>query len=202
MALGDDYITLAELKDRLDINDVEDDTVLNAAITAASRGVDHFCRRQFNKTTTASARTYYPSHSRLAIVHDFHTTTDLVVKTDTSDDGTFDTTWASTEFQLEPLNGIVDGVEGFPFWKVRAVDSELFHSAHRATVQVTAQWGWNAVPGSVKEATFIIAQDLAKLKDTAFGVGGFAEFGRIRAKENPHAAMQLMPYRRNAVRVA
>ncbi len=199
MALGDNYITLPELKDRLGISDALDDTVLNSAIAAASRGVDHFCRRQFNKTTTASARTYYPSHSRLTIVHDFHTVTGLVVKTDTGDDGTFDTTWASVDFQLEPLDGIVDGVEGFPYWKVRAVDSELFSSAHRATVQVTAQWGWNAVPGPVKEAAFIIAQDVAKLKDTAFGVGGFSEYGRIRARENPHAAMQLMPYRRNAV---
>ena len=202
MALGDSYITLAELKDRLDIGDTEDDTVLNSAITAASRGVDHYCRRQFNKTTTASARTYYRSHSRLVMVHDFHTITGLVVKTDTDDDGSFSTTWASTDYQLEPLDGIVDGVEGFPFWKVRAVDSELFPEAHRATVRVTAQWGWNAVPGPVKEATFIVAQDIAKLKDTNFGVGGFSEYGRIRARENPHAAMQLIPYRRNAVRVA
>lgn len=202
MALGDNYITLTELKDRLGISDTVDDTVLNSAITAASRGVDHYCRRQFNKTTTASARTFYPSHSRLVMVHDFHTTTGLVVKTDTGDDGTFATTWAAADFQLEPLNGVVDGVEGFPYWKVRAVDSELFPAEHRATVQVTAQWGWNAVPGPVKEATFIVAQDIAKLKDTAFGVGGFSEYGRIRARENPHAAMQLMPYRRNAVRVA
>lgn len=202
MALGDSYITLPELKDRLDIGDTEDDTVLTSAITAASRGVDHYCRRQFNQTTTASARTYYPTHSRLVIVHDFHTVTGLLVKTDTDDTGTFDATWAATDYQLEPLDGIVDGVEGFPFWKVRAVDSELFPAAHRATVQVTAQWGWSAVPGPVKEATFIVAQDIAKLKDTAFGVGGFAEYGRIRARENPHASMQLMPYRRNAVRVA
>lgn len=201
MALGDNYITLTELKDRLGIGDTDDDAVLNSAITAASRGVDHFCRRQFNQTTTASARTYYPTHSRLAIVHDFHTTTGLVIKTDASDSGTFDTTWASTDFQLEPLDGIVDGLEGFPYWKVRAVNGQLFNDAHRATVQVTAQWGWAAVPGPVKEATFIVAQDVAKLKDTAFGVGGFSEYGRIRARENPHAAMQLMPYRRNAVRV-
>ena len=201
MALGGNYITLIELKDRLGIGDAVDDATLTSAITAASRGVDHFCRRQFNKTTTASARTYYPSHSRLVMVHDFHTTTDLVVKTDTGDDGSFATTWDSTDFQLEPLDGIVDNVESWPFWRLRAVSSGLFPVAHRATVQVTAQWGWDEVPGPVKEATFIVAQDVAKLKDTPFGVGGFAEYGRIRARENPHAAMQLMPYRRNAVRV-
>jgi hypothetical protein len=200
MALGDDYITLPELKGRLGIGDAVDDVTLSSAIKAASRGVDHFCRRQFNKTTTASARTYHPSHSRLAMVHDFHTTTDLVVAT--GDDGAFDTTWSATDFQLEPLDGIVDGVEGFPFWKVRAVENQLFPMARRATVQITAQWGWDAVPSPVVEATFIVAQDIARLKDTPFGVGGFAEFGRIRARENPHASMQLMPYRRNAVRVA
>lgn len=188
MALGDDYITLDELKGRLGIDDALDDQDLASAITAASRAVDHFCRRQFNRAEAATARAYRPLHAGLVIVDDFHTAEGLTVTGGGA-------TWDADGVELEPAGGIVDGLEGFPYWRIRAAGLP-------ASVEVTAQWGWSAAPGPVREATLIIAQDLARLKDTAFGVGGYAEYGRIRARENPHAATQLYPYRRNAVRVA
>ncbi|MCI0687573.1 MAG: phage head-tail connector protein [Sporichthyaceae bacterium] len=203
MALGDSYATLAELKGRLGITDTSDDTRLTEALAAASRGIDHVCRRQFNKDTVATARLYDPTSRSLTLVDDFHTTTGLLVKTDDDDDGTFETTLAASDYQVEPRNGVVDGVAGWPFWRVRAVEAARFPRwGERTPVQVTAQWGWAAVPAPVKESCLILSEEIFKLRDTPFGAGGFGEFGRIRARENPHTAMMLAPYRRNAVRVA
>lgn len=202
MALGDDYATLTRLKNRLGITDNTDDTELQNALSSASRGVEGFCRRQFNQATTASARTYYPLHARLVLVHDFHTTTDLAVKIDEDDDGTFETTLDSGDYQLEPLNGVVDGEEDWPFWRLRVVNGELLPKGHRATVEVTAQWGWSAVPASIPEATLIVAEETFKLKDAPFGVAGYGEFGAIRVRENPKVAQMLAKYRRDSVRVA
>lgn len=204
MALGDPYATLAELKVRLGIDesDTADDTRLNDALASVSREIERHCGRQFNKATTATARIYYPVNGCLAKVDDFHTRTDLVIATDEGDAGTYSTTWSAVDYQLEPLNGIVDGELGWPYWRIRAVGSRYFPRNRRASVQVTAQWGWGAVPAPVKEACLILAEETAKLADSPFGVGGYGQFGIVRVRDNPMAARKLMKYERDPVKVA
>lgn len=202
MALGDTYITLAELKTRLGIGDTNDDTLLTGAVAAASRGIDGVCNRQFNDAESAAARVYYPDSRCQVTVDDFHTTTGLVVATDAGDDGTYETTWASTDFQLEPLNGLVNG-ETRPWNRIAAVEARYFPTrSRRAPVQVTARWGWASIPASIKEATYILAEDIAKLRDAPFGVGGFSEFGRIKARQNPHVMMLIGQYIEDRILVA
>lgn len=200
MALGDSYATLAELKTRIEVDDAVDDAALTNALASASRGVDAFCGdgRQFNTDNTATAKIFYPLSADLALVDDFHTTTGLVVKSDDNEDGTFETTWASTDYQLEPLNKTRHG-ETWAYWKIRAVGSRSFRCARRATLEVTAQWGWAAVPAPVKEACLVVAEETFKLKDAPFGVAGYGEFGAVRVRNNPLAAKMLMPYRRKAL---
>lgn len=202
MALGDKYATVAEMKTRLGLTHAEYDTPLGAALDAASRGVEKYCGRQFNSAGSTSARVYYPTNVCLADVDDLHTTTGLAVKTDLGDDGTFETTWASTDYQLEPLNGIVDGESGWPWFHIVAVESKRFPTfSKRAPLEVTANWGWAAVPPRVKEATLVTAEALFKLKDAPFGVAGFDNFGAVRVRQNPYVCELLDAYRRHAVLV-
>lgn len=202
MALGESYATLSELKARLRISDTTDDTRLTEALSAASRGIEHCTDRQFNSAgVTATTRLYYPDMPHLAYVDDFSTTTDLVIEIDTADDGTYATEWTAAEYQLEPLNGIEDGQSGWPYYKIRAVGTQGFPCNSRASIRVTARWGWAAVPAGVKEATLILAEDVFKLADAPFGVGGYGEYGRIKARENPHVWTRIAAYRRNAVLV-
>lgn len=197
MALGDNYITLAQLKTRLGgITDAVDDVLLTAAVDAATEGINHATGRDFQKEIVATARRYRPTGPDLVIADDFHTITDLVIKTDEGDDGTYETTITATKFELEPIDGIQNGQSGWPFTMIRLVDGSCWPRGRRHTVQATAQWGWAAVPDSITIAAYVLAEDLAKLRDAPFGVGGFAEFGRIRARENPHVAMLINPYRR------
>lgn len=200
MALGDDYGALTTLKSRLGIGDSVDNTELQNALTAASRGVETFCRRQFQRDT-ATARTFRARHWWLAHVDDFHTTAGLVVATDNGDDGTFGTTWSASDYQLEPLDGVVAGQQGWPFYKLRAVETKWFPQGRRAGLQVTAQWGWAEVPEPVTEAALILAEEIFKLKDAPFGVAGYGEFGAVRVRDNPKVARMLTPYRRDAVLV-
>lgn len=202
MALGDSYATLSELKSRLGISDTDEDTQLTNALSTASRWIEsQFCRRQFNKTTTASARLYYPTAPGLVEVHDFHTTTDLVVATDAGADGTFETTLTASQYELHPLNGIVDGEQGWPYSSIATVNTVLPTWTGRASVQVTAQWGWTAVPAGVKEACLIIAQETFKLKDTYRGQAGFGDMAMV-VRRAPQALDYLRPYRLNPVLVA
>lgn len=202
MSLGDPYATTAEFKARLSVEVSTDDTRLLEALNVASRAVEDHCDRQFNKAASATARLFYPIDHYGLHVDDFHTTTGLVVKTDQGDDGTFETTWDATDYQLEPVNGIVSGESGWPYSRLVAVESRAFPvTGRRVPVEVTASWGWNAVPSPVKEATLILAEAIYKLKDAPHGIAGFDTFGAVRVRENPYVCILLRRYRRHAILV-
>lgn len=204
MALGASYATLSELKARLGIDSgiTTDDAALTNALATVSRNIEQMTGRQFNDADTVSARVYRPvTYCRVA-VDDFHTDTGLIVQTDDGDDGTFETTWAAADFELEPVNGVVDGQPGWPYRSIRAVEGRQWIMGRRATVKITARWGWSAVPAAVKEATLIAAEETFKLKDSPYGVAGFGEFGVVRIRESAKVATLLAPYRRSPVLVA
>lgn len=221
MALGDPYATLDELRSHLGITDVADsadDTKLTDALAAASRGIDKVCGRTFNDAVSTSARVYRARDWFLTSVDDFSTTTGLVVATDEDDDGTYETTWSTSDYGTEPLNGVVDGESGWPFWQITAVGSRYFPSVNgpwwsrqryrwrpfplRASVQVTARWGWAAVPAPVHQACLLVAAEVFKLKDAPFGVAGFDQYGPVRVRANPVAMGMLAPYERDPVLMA
>lgn len=205
MALGDSYSTLALLRSRVGITDAAytaEDAKLTTALAVASRGIEKVCHRQFNLASSATARVYYPDKDWFTEIDDFVSITS--VKTDLDDDGTYETTWASTDYQMEPLNGVVDGETGWPYWRLRAVGSNRFpcvSETNRAPLQVTATWGWSAVPAPIAEGCLILAEECYKLKDSPFGVGGYGQFGIIRARENPIVWTKVGPYARDPVLV-
>lgn len=198
------YATLAELKARVGgvVGTTEDDALTNA-LASASRGIDLWCKRRFYRDDVATARVFQPVSPRVAFVDDFWTTDGLIIATGEGDD-TFATTWTSAERQLEPLNGIVDGVAGWPYWRIRSRGGSTYSlgSTGDVTLQVTAKWGWAAVPANVSEACRIIAEEIYKLKDAPFGVAGFGDLGVVRIRENPKVAAMLFRYQRDGVKVA
>lgn len=193
MALSDPYITADDLVAYLAVQGTTDDDLITAACASASGWVTRHCGRDFNQTTTATARVYAPTQLHRVHVDDFHTTTDLVVKVDDADTGTYGTTWTiTTDFVLEPFNGMENGRTGHPYRTVVAVGSRSFPSlSGRARVQVTAQWGWAAIPDEVVQATTILAAEVYRLKDAPLGVAGFNDFGPLRVREVPQVAMLL-----------
>jgi hypothetical protein len=150
MALGDPYCTVDELRDYCQIADSTDDTYLLRVAKAISNGIESYCRRQFNDAGTVSARVFYPDSLNHVVVDDFSTVTGLIVKTGTA----FGTTL--TDFTLEPLNGIEHGRSGFPYRKIRLHTASFSTSTQRRpTVEVTARWGWTAVPADVELAALM-----------------------------------------------
>lgn len=202
MPLGDDYATTAELKSEFRITDADDDFELAAALSAASTWVTTYCDRDFNQAAAASARIFYPANCQVVNLDDVATTTSLVVKTDEGDDGTYETTWTASDYQLEPLNQMANGLTGWPYTRLRAVGSYRFPTAKVAPVQVTAIWGWPSVPAPVRKATLLYAAALYKSRDSAEGVlSGFGDFGPIRVGTllDNRVATLLAPFRKHPV---
>lgn len=194
MAITNGYTTLASLKSAMRIPnaDTTDDTLLETAIESASRQIDGHCERVFYNGT--ATRIYAPSDSYVTEIDDLITLTQL----ETSSDGkSFDTTWGSDDYQLEPLNGIAGGLV-MPTNTIRAVGDYLFPVIGReATVRITGNFGWSAVPTAIKQATLILAQRQFKRYDSPLGVAGFGEIGVVRVSRiDPDVASLIAPYRR------
>ncbi|MFD4474702.1 hypothetical protein ACFWPU_01095 [Streptomyces sp. NPDC058471] len=201
MALGDSYVDLPDFKSYLvgnaNANLSGQDGRLQDALDSASREIESVCARQFNKTPTASPREYEPDGCDYTVVDDFHTATGLVVKLDTSGDGSFATTLTGSQYELSPANGVVDGMAGWPFYRIRLLGGLTFpryYSGRSRVLQVTAQWGWPEVPAPVRAACRIMAAETWKLKDAPFGVLGLDEFGIVRVRQNKLAVSKLAPY--------
>jgi hypothetical protein len=200
---SDMYASVAELRARFRLEDADDDEMLTKAIRAASRHIDDMCNRRFYADSTATARIYYPRDCYRVDVDDLWTTTGLVVKLD---DGTntFPTTVAAADYQLEPLNGVVSGASGWPYDRIRLIVANVGWPSYwnrRASVQVTAKWGWAAVPAPVRDACLVESAELFRTKDAPFGIRT-GDFGAIRVRPNPKVDELITAYKRNAVLVA
>jgi hypothetical protein len=176
MAIVNGYCTLAEIKASARISDSVDDSLLELAVESASRMVDSYTQRYFYNAGTAT-RLFAPQDSYVAEIDDLISLTTL----QTSDGDDFGTTWAAKDYQLEPLNGNVDGLTGHPATRIRAVDDFIFNVLDgEATVRVVGVWGWSAVPIAVKQATVIQAARIFKRNDSPLGIAGFGEMGAVR----------------------
>ena len=176
MAIVNGYCSLADVKSSARISDNVDDGMLELAVESASRLVDSYTQRYFYNAGTAT-RLFAPQDSYVTEIDDLITLTTL----QTSDGETFDTTWQAKDYQLEPLNGVVDGLTGYPATRIRAIDDFIFtHLTGEATVRITGVWGWSAVPTAVKQATVIQAARIFKRNDSPLGIAGFGEMGAVR----------------------
>jgi hypothetical protein len=211
--LTDRLVTEGDLKEVLGIADADttDDNRLTVAADAATQMIQAYCNRHFVQQGSVSARTLVASTPWMIEVDDISTATGLIIKTDEDADGTFETTWASTDYQLEPLNGKLGG-QDWPYTRIRAIKAREFPFDYgQALVQVTARWGWANpadaalyIPQPVTEAALIQGVSVFKSAEAPLGIAGFGDIGimRLRQAMHPVAMALLAPYRREQVQVA
>jgi len=183
--LGRLYCTVDALKSRFSDTRTTDDLEYHAACFAASRALEQYCQRVFYRTTetrTLNMTNLYCLN--LPAFHDLVSVTSL--RTDESGDGTFETTWAASDYQLLCLDdtpNVNAGPEPRPYVKVFAVGSRFFpllpysRPSRKDRVEITGVWGWPAVPWSIKKAAEIVAAETFKLKDApGMATSGYEDF--------------------------
>ena len=183
MALTNAYTTLNAVKAALRISDNVDDTLLEFSINSASRLIDGYCNRAFYNQGTA-ARVFAG--------------TAITLQTDAQANGSFEITWSTSDYQLEPLNGISNG-QASPFTRIRATLNYLFPTTNDlALVKVTGVWAWPAIPAAVETACIIQSQRIFKRFDSPLGVVGFGDMGAIRVSRqlDPDVAELVSQYRK------
>jgi hypothetical protein len=193
MAITNGYATLAQVKSALRITDAIDDQIIELAIEAASRQIDSHTERVFY--STAATRYYAPRDWQICETDDIISITTL--KTSSNVDGVYDTTWATTEYQLEPLNGITGGIVT-PYTQIRAIDDLTFPTNYgEATVQIVGTFGFSAVPVEVKQACVLLSSRIFKRNDSPLGVAGFGDLGAIMVRSvDPDIAAMLAAWKK------
>jgi hypothetical protein len=174
----------AYLRNEIPTEDYDD---LTGVATSAESLVTKVSGRKWVVASGSSTRYYAPRalHQDLIRIHDCTTVTAVL------NDGTAVPAWASSTggYQLEPINGIDWAGETRPYESIRYIGSRWKFDNYRATVAVTATWGWAAIPDQVVRAGYVIAKDMWEFRN-AQNAAGFEEFIEAKAK------MLLKGYRR------
>ena len=202
MAMTNPYASLNDVKAAARITDNIDDGLLEIAIESSSRDIDAYTERVFfSSGATAVARVYIPQDIYLVETDDIISVT--TIKSDTGGDGTFDVTWAATDYQLEPLNGLAGGIST-PTTRIRAIGDYLWPvyeprnvNSNQASVQVTGVFGFSSVPIAIKQATILASLRAYKRYESPTGVLGFSDMGVVRVgRLDPDVERLVQPYRK------
>jgi hypothetical protein len=196
LAITNGYCTLAQIKAAARIQDSVDDSLLEMAVESASRAIDGHAGRYFYSSGTAT-RYFTADESFICEIDDLAGTA-LTLQSSSNAQRNFDVTWAVGDYQLEPTNGVVDGL-GVPYTRIRAVQNYLFPiQGGDALVKVTGVFGWPAVPTSITQACVIQASRIFKRLDSPLGIAGFGDMGAMRVSRylDPDVEQLVAPYRR------
>jgi len=199
MPVTDAYASVAEYRSHIGKSETaEDATVLSPALAAVSRLLDKQTGRFFTKDALALARVFSGLDAMRLYLPDIASLTGLIVKVDLNADWDYvdadETLTKDTHFFVGPENAdkgpepqpwrwldIVPNNGRLDRWR-RNVWGEDAAQVLRF-VEVTALWGWPAVPGAIREATILITREILDLEKSGFSL----------ALQNIDTAVNLAP---------
>lgn len=193
MAITNGYASLNEVKASLKITDSMDDSLLEMAIESASRLIDGYTGRYFYNGGSAT-KNFAAQDWWLVQIEDLQSVTQVA---STDEVGGEYVIWQANDYQLEPLNGRVEGTVS-PFTRIRAVNNYSWpEHEDQALVRITGTWGWSSVPIAIKQATILQAARIFKRLDSPLGVAGFGDMGvvRVGSRLDPDVQHLVDPYR-------
>jgi hypothetical protein len=171
------YCTLAEVKvsDILKFTDTSHDATLEKVINGVSRKIDNYCGRHFFQVT--ETRYFTAVQSWRISIDDIYTASGLALYTDDGADGTYENTWATTDYKLLPTNALT---KGLPYTSIErtALGSYTF-PRYREGIKLTASYGWAAVPDPVKLACLMQVNRIWKRFATPLGQSTSSAVGQL-----------------------
>ncbi len=200
MAIVNGYVTIKELQGHLHGNGMpptfaaDDTRNMEFAIEAISRLIDERCDTTFYART--ETRTFCPQFGDLLWLED-----DLIsittIKSDEDGNDSYETTWATTDYWLEPRNARIKTNEADkkPYRQIRINPNGNYGFIKgRHSIQIAGSWGYTdgidsnseptQVPPFVKNAVLLMANRIYRRKDAIFGIAGTPALGvvTVRAK--------------------
>lgn len=192
------YITVDELKQRMNISDNATDAALLSVITAASRQVDGYTGRFFGKLGVDAPITKRFIASEPTILRISDAVSVASVAADLYGTRTFTGVFDPADYELAPYGA---SVSNEPYTRIEFFPPTLsttyaLQVGPSYSVAVAGVWGWPAIPDPVVQATALQAHRLWTRQSAPFGVSGSNEMGQVRAltKIDPDLELLLNQY--------
>lgn len=185
MAWAPDYLTAEEAAAFVRTTEPSELAQIGTWVTAASRAIDARCNRQFGRLEEPAVFTYdgqpvYSPAARLWFleIDDVQDTTDLTVG---------GKVLADSGAALWPRNAVLKG---------GAYTALAWTSVATWTgpLDVSARWGWTAVPTQVTAAVGLQVSRFVARRDSPFGIAGSSADGaqvRLLARLDPDVSVSL-----------
>lgn len=188
------YATRDDLKARLGLSDTDEDAILDLVLASVSREIDSWCGRQF--FASVATRYYSPKHCNHIMVDDLLSVTSI--KTDEDGDRTYEVTWATTDYDLQPLNAASMSPPQ-PFWYISAAPLGRYGWPQATSgVQIVGRWGYYDV---LQTSTATLAEDL-DASETAVDVSSGAAFDVGHVIEIDSERMEISAISTNTLTVS
>lgn len=180
------YLTVNSYKAWANDDTSADDTLIEEAINASEEWLDEQMGRSLVliadlEAATATAKTFRPDqHSSTLRIRDAAEITSVVENGVTLTEGTH---YVGYPYDNEhPTTGAYR-----PFDRIYRLDTCWYTDGHRATVTVTAKWGWTSIPAAVVTAARVLTSDWLANRQVRLGVvGSTADGFSIGVRENPN----------------
>lgn len=187
------YATVDEVLARMGhatATDADLQAKITDALNAATKQIDDDTDRVF--TASTATRTFGTPGGSVLHLPDFTAITTL--KVDDDDDGVFETTIASTDYEVDTLRERTD----WPYDTIRLFDRSWPSAGkRRRRIEIAGDWGWAAVPSPINQACSLLAARLSQRASTAlYGTQSFGELGAASIRNNDPDYLKLIaPYR-------
>jgi len=194
---------LPDLKARIGLptTNNQQDALLALSLSGAWRSVQNYTHRRFYSVTA----TYYYSVAETSYLQLDDVQTISALRTDDDNNGSYETTWSATCYNLAPYNATVDA-EPFTGLEVTPNSSLTLPTGVPKGVQVVGAFGYcpsTALPEDVREAILYQAEQSYLAHSAPFGVAGGRDFSvemdRTHLGLHPFTAKLLNYYRRRVV---
>lgn len=147
------YASLDQLKARLGLRttDERSDEELEGILEEVSRAIDDEVNTRFYVEDTPETRYFTASRRDLLLVDDFLSITSIA--TDHDGDGTFETSWAVSDFLLGPLNAAAGSLPR-PYWHINIAElgANWFPIGLERGVRIVGEWGFSRTVPKVVES--------------------------------------------------
>jgi len=185
------YCTVEEIKGELDITTDEYDALISGWVGTAKELIDKYCKRAFD-TVTATAR--YFDGGAILFIDDLVSIDASGFKLDQDGDGVYESTLATTDYELYPLNTT-------PKTLIKISSNSNyggFATGIKKGVQITGTWGYSSsIPEPIKGAAIIQVVCWFQRRKTGYSdVVGSPTFGEVKVVKGLDADVQHMlnPY--------
>lgn len=199
MSASTRYASRTELRQRIDVSgtqtwDAAFDTIHDQILDAVSRMIDGYCG-QFFYQTASGARVFTAEWPDVLVVPPLVSISTNGLKTDETGTGTYNRTWATTDYLLWPDNASLEETAR-PYYEIR-VDQRtpsqgLAFPLGQRGVQVTGVWGWLAVPDPIREVCLLEAQRMVQQAAAPAAIVASQELGQFIVEPQLHPTSKLM----------